>query len=166
MKTYLFIYFAEMLVVTLMTMRVVFVTKGMRKISVLISLVEVSLWALTVGSALGNIADDPWIALAYSLGFATGSYLGSYIEEFLGIGELEVKIIVEDTIAQDVGDILRESGFGVTLLQAKGKDNHKQVIIVFILRKKEKKLRALVLENFPKVVIVSHNIKPIYGGYF
>lgn len=163
---YLYVFIAEMVVVTLMTMRVVFITKGERKIGAGIAFVEVTIWALVIGNVIGGVSEDPLIAIAYSLGYAAGSFFGSAIEEKLGLGTIELKVIVKEHHGKELANALRNKGYGITVMPAEGKDIPRQVLTIFTNRKGEKKLASDIIGIQKNAVITRTDIKPVYGGYF
>ena len=165
-STHLYVLIAEMIVVTLMTMRLVLITKGERKIAMGVAFIEVSIWAFTAGSVLGSVKEDPLIALAYATGYSLGSFLGSLLEEKLGIGSIEFKVIVKEHHGDDLTEHLREKGYGVTVTQAEGKDIPRQILTIFTNRKSEKTLKDCIIKKQKNAVIVTNDTKPIYGGYF
>lgn len=73
--------------------------------------------------------------LVYALGFATGNYVGSIIEEKLAFRHVVVQIIPHDDRGGDLAACLRGSGFGVTVLTGEGKESLHDIILVSARRK-------------------------------
>ena len=63
------------------TVRALLITKNKPYYAGLVGLVESVIWILAVSKVIGDINDNILIA-GYALGFATGTILGSYIEDF------------------------------------------------------------------------------------
>ena len=51
---------------------------------------EVLLWLVIVAAVLNNITSDPLKMLAYAAGFAIGQFLGSWLEDKIGLGTVRV----------------------------------------------------------------------------
>ncbi len=92
---YIMIFCAKIIEVSLMTLRIVFITKGERKMGALVAFFEVSIWLFLVTTVLGGITEDPLKAVVYALGFAVGNFVGSLLEERIGLGLSQVQIIVK-----------------------------------------------------------------------
>jgi len=89
----LLIFFARMTDVTLMTLRIIFVSRGKRYLAPLLGFVEVFIWIAVVSQIIRG-ANNLVAYLAYAAGFAAGSYVGIYIENRLAIGTLVVRAII------------------------------------------------------------------------
>src|SRR5512133_102522 len=87
----LFIFCARIIDVSLGTMRIIFVTKGMRKVAPIIGFFEVFVWLLAISRIMQNL--DNWVCyVAYAGGFATGNLIGMMIEEKHAIGHKITKV--------------------------------------------------------------------------
>lgn len=163
--TYVAILLAKVAEVALMTVRVVLITKGERKIGALIGFVEVLLWIYIVGAVLKDISADPIKAVVYAIGFSLGNYYGSKLEEKLGIGSSEVKAIVQDEHGPELVDHLRKQGFAVTVVEGKGKNFARHVLFMYVKRKRVKEVVDHLTSVQENVVITVSDTKPVYGGY-
>jgi len=165
MWVYLLIMVAKIIEVSLMTVRVVLITKGERKIGSIIGFFEVMLWIYIASSVLTGIADDPLKAVFYSLGFAIGNFVGSIIEEFIGLGLSEVQIIVKEEDGLELATFIRENGFAVTIVEGMGKNFKRNILFMFIKRKRVKGAVELIKGYQENVVITVAETKPLYGGF-
>lgn len=96
------------------TLRQVLTNKGMKKISMIISLFEGLLWIITTITVIDNIMENPLKILAYVLGNTFGIYLGMWLESKLALGNMKVHCIVSDENHENVVSLLKQEGFGVT----------------------------------------------------
>jgi len=163
--TYLFIMVAKIVEVSLATVRMVLITKGERKIGSFIAFFEVSIWIIVVSSVLDNITADPFKIIAYALGFSIGNYLGSVIEERIGIGHSEMNIIVKEEDGAELAKVLRDEGYAVTILSGQGKNHPRNILILYVPRTKLKSCVELVKSNQENAVITISDKKPVYGGF-
>lgn len=162
---YLFIVAAKIVEVSLATIRMVLITKGERKIGAIIAFFEVSLWLILVSSVLDNIMEDPLKIVAYAFGFACGNYLGSLIEEKIGIGLSEMQVIVKEEKGKMLADMLREDGYAVTALRGEGKNFPRSVLLMYVPRKKIKHIANRIKNIEENAVVTVSDKKGIYGGF-
>lgn len=162
---YLFILVAKIIEVSLSTIRIVLITKGERVIGAAIGFVEVLMWVFIASSVIKDIASDPLKGVIYALGFALGNYVGSKIEERIGLGLSELQIIVKEEHGHALAEHLRLEDLAVTLIRGEGKNFDRYILLMFVPRKRVphviKQVRA-IQEN---AVITVSETKPIYGGY-
>lgn len=162
---YLFIFFAKIIEVAFMTLRVFFITKGEKIYGSIIGFIEVVIWLFLIGNVLDGIQDDPLRMVAYSLGFACGNYLGSFIEEKLAIGLMTINIIATGDNGRKLADILRNKKIGVTVIDAEGIEKEKNLLIIHAKRRRRGEILKLIDEtNIPAVISVN-DTKVIYGGF-
>jgi len=163
--TYVAILVAKMVEVSLMTVRMVLITKGERKIGAVIGFIEVVLWLLIVSTVLKDISSDPIKGVVYALGFALGNYFGSKIEEKIGIGVSEVKAIVKEEHGPEVVEYLRNQGFAVTVVRGEGRNLARHILFMYVKRKKVPEVIERLTAVQDNVVITVSDTKPVYGGY-
>lgn len=160
----LFIFFARIVDVSMGTLRTILLVKGHRKIATFIGFFEVMIYLIVLGKVVGNI-DKPVLILAYCLGYASGNFVGSKLEERLSIGRLLVQIIIKDLKSQIV-DRLRAVGFGVTIFEGQGMDGGSYMLNVISERKKLKQLQQIVNEQDIGAFITTMDVRSSLGGYF
>ena len=81
------IFLARIADVSLGTIRIIFVSKGMKRIAPLIGFFEILIWLLAISRIFQDL--DNWIAyIAYAGGFAAGNYFGMLLEERLATNHL------------------------------------------------------------------------------
>lgn len=162
---YLFIVLAKIVEVSMATVRMVLITKGERKIGSILAFFEVSLWVILVSSVLNNISEDPLKIVAYAFGFSVGSYIGSWIEEKIGIGLAEMQIILKEEHGADVVDMLRDMGYAVTVMKGEGKNHPRNILLMYVPRNKIKQCAKAISEKQKNAVITVSDKKSVYGGY-
>lgn len=165
MFIYIIIFMAKIVEVSLMTLRVVLITKGERKVGAIIGFFEVILWIFIVSNVITSLADDPIKAVFYALGFSLGSFVGSMLEEKIGLGLSEMKVIVKEHHGPELSEYLRSLGYGVTVSKADGKDLPREILSLFVKRKNIHSVVNEITKKQSNAVITTTEIKPIYGGY-
>lgn len=151
------IFFARIADVSLGTLRIMFVSKGMKSIAPIIGFFEVFIWILAISRIFQNL--DNWIAyIAYAGGFATGNYLGMVLEERLAIGHEMIRVITKSE-ANDLVSILTEKGFGVTFIHATGVDGDVGVIYVIVKRSMVDKVLEIIKDYNPNALYTIEAIR-------
>jgi uncharacterized protein YebE (UPF0316 family) len=160
----LFIFFARIVDVSMGTLRVILLVKGQRKIAALLGFFEVMIYLIVLGKVVGNI-DKPFLIIVYCLGYASGNYVGSKIEEKLSIGRLLVQIIVKE-IKCGIVDALRDAGFGVTIFEGEGMDGSSYMLSVITERKKVNELKEIINKLDCGAFLTTMDVRSSLGGYF
>ncbi len=112
------IFLSRVLDVSLNTLRIIFTSKGKRKIAPILGFFEVLIWLLAITQIFNNL--NNWLCyFAWAFGFSMGNFLGLYIEERLAIGNLMIQIILPMDKLEFVSK-LREMGFGATVIHGEG----------------------------------------------
>lgn len=148
----LLICMARIVDVTLGTLRIIFISKGIKRIAPFIGFVEMIIWLVAIGQVLQNLT-NPVNYFAYALGFSIGNFVGIHIEQKLAIGMVAVRIITSRD-ATELINFLREANFGLTVIPAVGGSG--PVHIIFTVTKRS---------NLPHVIqnIKKFNPKAFYS---
>lgn len=136
------IFLAELCVVTLGTLRIIFVSKGRKALAPLLGFFEVSLWLFAVGQTMRNLG-NPLCCAAFAGGFAAGNYLGILIEERLALGTCVVRVITH----KDAGPLvegLKAAGYGVTSIDAHGATGPVRIVLTVVRRKERGEVLAII----------------------
>ncbi len=124
------------------TLRIVMLVRGKRRWAGLLGFLESLIWVLAAGQVLGNL-NQPIKIVAYAGGFAAGTMLGSTIERWLAMGSVLVRVITP--IETDpVSPILRQRGFGVTVVNGEGRDGEVRVLFTVIPKKRVAEVLGLI----------------------
>ena len=161
----LLIFGMKIIEVTMGTLRIILINKGYRKYGVILALIEIFLWVFIASAVIMGLQASPMKGIAYGLGFAAGVYLGSYVEEKLAFGKVLIQAIVPKDRGIIISNTLRESGFGVTALDAKGMDSERKLIMVFANRRDSILVVKAIKELDHHAMIISSDTANLSGGY-
>jgi uncharacterized protein YebE (UPF0316 family) len=128
----LLIFIARLVDVSLGTLRIIFVSHGLKYIAPLVGFVEINIWLLAIGQIINHL-DNLVCALAYAGGFAIGSFIGMLIEEKLSIGMVMVRVICKHDTSELIKS-LRAAEYGVTTHDAEGINGPVKIIFAVIRR--------------------------------
>lgn len=153
----IFIFLARIVDVSLGTLRIVMVSKGFKLRAVILSFVEILIWAVVVAQLLQNL--DHWVNyVAFAGGFATGTFVGMYIEDKLRMGTILVRVITREKSTQ-IMDALKLAGMGVTAIQGKGGFNDVTIIFSVLKRKRWDEMVRIIKENDPEAFYSAEDVK-------
>ena len=159
------IFFARILDVSLGTVRTIVTVKGKKFYAALIGFIEVFIWFLVARDALNVEIDTIFIPLSYSLGYATGTLIGGLISEKVISGNLTVQIVLSNQNTEII-DIIREKGYAVSVIDAKGQnDDKKYMLFMEINKNRLNSLKELIKTLDEKAFIVVNETKMVQNGY-
>jgi len=150
--------------VTLMTLRIIFVSKGYKFWSSVMGFFEVSVWLVAISQVMNNL-DKPLYAIAYAVGFACGNYLGAYLDEKIALGVNLLQIITNKD-AEQLVKYLRDNDFGVTSINAEGARGPVKVIYSVVRRKDLNKIIQIVNEFNPNAFYSVAEVRSVNKGIF
>ncbi len=162
---YLAILITKIIEVSIGVTRIVLITRGERALGAFLGFIEVIIWIVLVSTVLVNVTEDPIKVVVYAAGFALGNYVGSLLEQKLGIGNVRVEVIVKEDHGKQLADRIREKGYAVTVLTGKGMSFDRNVLLMNIRRKDYSSVVGMIKKLQENVVITVNDIKPVYGGY-
>jgi len=158
------IFLARILDVSIGTLRIMFVSKGQRMLAPILGFFEVLIWLLALTRIMQNLS-NPMTYIAYSAGFATGTYIGILLEEKLAMGICIIRIITRDRANQLV-KVLRAEGYGVTFLEAQGNLGKVAVLYSLIKRSDIAHFTEIIHEYNPKAFYSIEDVRFVSQGVF
>ena len=159
-----FIFFARIADVTLGTLRIIFVSKGMKSIAPFFGFFEVLIWLLAISRIMENL--DSWICyVAYAAGFASGNYIGIFLEEKLAIGHEMIRVITRADATALVNE-LRNQGYGVTSIEAQGAEGAVGIIYIIARRSMIQGILDLINQYNPRAFYTIESIKFVNKDVF
>ena len=142
----LIIFFARVVEVALYTMRAIAVSQGNRVSAFIYAFLQVIIWVYVVSKVLLNLDKTEYV-IAFSIGFAFGTYIGIILENWLGQGHRIIRIFTRK--GRELVDEIRKEGFAATLLNGEGKDGPVQLLMVEAKRKKLKDIVNIAKDKDP-----------------
>jgi uncharacterized protein YebE (UPF0316 family) len=158
----LLVFVAELCVVTIGTVRIIFVSRGRKVLAPLLGFFEVTIWLFAIGQIMQNLTDISCY-LAFAGGFTLGNFLGVLIEKRLAIGS----VVVQVTTNRDAGDLiaaLRTADYGVTSMDAHGANGPVRVVFTVIKRRELDSVRAIVRDFDPKAFYAVNDLQAAAAG--
>jgi uncharacterized protein YebE (UPF0316 family) len=138
---------ARIVDVSLGTLRIIFVSKGIKKIAPILGFFEILIWLVAIGQVMQNLTNIINY-FAYAFGFAIGNYIGIILEQKLAMGTVVVQIITRRD-ASELINFLRLVDFVLTVIEANGGTG--PVHIIFTVTKRS---------NLPYIIETINNFNP------
>ncbi len=163
---YLVIFCAKIVEVTISTIRLVYINKGEKLKGAILAFVEILIWLIVVSSVLTNIAADPIKIFVYAAAFSLGNYIGVTIESKIAVGLASIQVVVNDDSGEIMAEVLRNQGFGVTIIDGRGiNDSKKSLLFVQLKRKRIPEAVKIIQKSNPEAYITVNDIKSMVGGF-
>jgi uncharacterized protein YebE (UPF0316 family) len=146
------------------TLRMLFVMRGRKSFAWVLGFFQSMIYIIAISSVLTQLK-NPLNIIGYAAGFATGNVIGMLIEERLAIGHIHLWII-SSRLGVAMAQVLRDEGYGVTEIPARGKDGMVSVLSVSVLRKAVPHVESLVHEKDPEAFMTSEDVRPVRRGFW
>lgn len=159
----LFVFFARVIDVSMGTFRIILISRGYVHIAPFLGFFEILVWITALGHVLNNL-NGAVSYVAYAGGFATGNYVGMKLEALISIGYQSIRIITSEKITV-LPLSLREEGFGITTVAARGMKGEVQLIYTTIAKSKVKKLLEIVETLEPKAFVTIEDVRSFKSGF-
>jgi len=160
----LLIILSRIIDVTLGTIRIIYIARGMKYLAPLFGFFEILIWLVAIGQIMRNLT-NPLYYIAYAVGFTLGNFVGILVEERLAIGNAVIRIITQKD-SDSLIDRLRAEGYGVTVLNALGSTGMVKVIFTIVKRKDLDEVIAHVREFNPRAFFSVEDVRTASEGIF
>ena len=160
----LLIFFARICDVTLGTLRIIFISKGKKTLAPFVAFFEVLIWIIVISELLSH-ANNFFSYVCYAGGYATGSYVGMYVEERLAIG-IQLLQVYTKKAADELQLQLNNANFGATIIQGEGVNGPVGIVQTVVNRKNLPKAEAIINQFDPDVFYVLSDTKTVQRGIF
>ncbi|MBC8320442.1 MAG: DUF2179 domain-containing protein [Bacteroidetes bacterium] len=155
----LLIFCSRVIDVSLDTLRIVFISKGNKLIATILGFFEILIWLIAITRIMQNL-DNISCFIAYAAGFATGNYVGLIIEQKLALGIQMFRIITQKDASSLILS-LSESGYGVTSIEALGKNGIVDVIYSVVKRSENSKIIEIINRFNPNAFYSIEDIRMV-----
>ena len=142
------IFFARVCDVSIGTIRIIFVSKGIRYFAAVLGFFEILIWLMAISQIMQNLTNI-YYYIFYAGGFATGNFVGMLIDEKLSIGTVGIRIITRKE-ADNLIQALKKSRCGLTVVDAEGSKGKVKIIYTVVNRKNIHNIIRLVKNYNPK----------------
>ena len=163
--TCLEIFLARIVDVSISTFRMMIMVRKKSVFTPILAFCEVFVWFIAVRRALNTNIDSILIPIFYSLGYATGTYIGGCLSrKFIkNVNSIEVTTSRGNT---KLINALRSEGCGVSVIALKNNyRDKKDLLLVDVKSKNTQETIKLIKELDAKAFIVVKDTKIVHNGY-
>jgi uncharacterized protein YebE (UPF0316 family) len=161
----LLIFFARICDVSMETIRVIYISRGIKYLAPIIAFFEIVIWLLAmevVMQDLANIANF----MAFALGFAMGTYVGLVIEEKLSIGMVILRIVTTDESNEEIVSFMQSENYGITTLDATGSRGSVKMILSLVNRTDVPRITQHIQATNPHAFFSIEDVRYVNQGVF
>ena len=160
----LLIFCARICDVSLDTVRLIFVSKGIKHVAPILGFFEVIIWLLAVSQIMKHL-DNIICYIAYGGGFAMGNYIGMYIEEKLSIGSVIIRVITKPDTNELINELISQN-YGLTIVDAEGSQQKVKIIFSVIKRENINNFISVINQFNPHAFYTIEDVRSINEGVF
>lgn len=162
---YIVIFIAKTIELALGTLRLIVVANGKKTLGAILQGVIALVWVCVTGLVVVDVTKDPLKVVAFALGSAFGSYIGSFIEEKMALGSNMLMAIIDKKLEDAVTTTIREEGYAVTVINGEGKEKERAILMIMVARKKRHHIVNLIKRIDYEAMIISESAATISGGH-
>jgi uncharacterized protein YebE (UPF0316 family) len=159
----LVIYLLRTFDLTMSTLRVLSVVRGLASAAWMIGFVQALSFILGIAGVLTHL-QNPLNIIAYAAGFATGNVVGILIESKVAPGHSLLRIVSPER-GSLISETLHDLGRGATEVPAQGQRGMVSLIYCFVPRREVKETKNQILRLDPDVFITVENVRELRGGW-
>lgn len=155
----LLIFLARVTDVSLATVRVMFIMSGIKKWAPMLGFFESLIWLLAIGQIMQNIS-NVYSYIAYATGYATGTFVGMYIEEKIAMGKVLVRVIARSPI-EELIQWLNDNGYRYSNVHAEDNGGNANVLFTVAKRSNMEDLLGAVRYFHPEAFYTVESVKRV-----
>ena len=157
---------AKIIEITIQSLKTCMMVKGERLKAAGLGLVECAIWGVAISTIIGTLGDNLFLLAFYCVGYATGLFLGSTLENKIALGTSSLELIANDENTEKIIEYLDQNSRGYTVFDGKGSKEKMNMIMIVLQRKDAsavlKEIRKICQNN---VFVVVDEISKYAGGY-
>lgn len=163
--TCLSIFFARILDVSISTLRTMIMVRKKSFITPILAFCEVFIWFMAARKALNTNIDSLWIPVCYSLGYATGTFIGGCLSRKFIKNVNSVEVTTKRNNYKLI-DKLRNEGYAVSVIGLKDNiDEKKDLLIIDVKSRETKEVIRMIKKIDSRAFIVVKDTKVVHNGY-
>ena len=157
---------AKIVEITIQSLKTCMMVKGQRLKAAGLGFVECIIWGLVISTLIGTLGDDLLLLVFYCVGYATGLFLGSTIENKIALGTSNLELIASDESTAKITAYLKENDRGYTVFEGHGSKEKMNMIFVVLPRKETPRVLKEIRKSCDnKVFVAVSEVSKYAGGY-
>ena len=157
---------AKIVEITIQSLKTCMMVKGQRLKAAGLGLVECTIWGLVISTLIGTLGDNLFLLAFYCVGYATGLFLGSSLENKIALGTSNLELIAGDESTEKIIKYLKDNNMGYAVFAGQGsKDKMNMIFIVLPRKVTPKALKEIRSACDNKVFVAVSEVSKYAGGY-
>ncbi len=149
--------------VSMGTIRTIYTLQGRKYLATGIGFIEVTIFIYAISQVMKNL-NDPILMIAYSGGFATGTFVGLMLEEKFAIGYAQLRIISRGK-GEEIARSLWARDFGATVLRGHGRDGEVDMLFSIVPRRNLQECVGIASKVDDHSFVTIADSRYIFRGY-
>jgi uncharacterized protein YebE (UPF0316 family) len=149
--------------VSMATVRMLLIMRNRRVLAPVIGFFEILIWVTAIGIVVQHL-QSPFHVIGYAAGFATGNFVGLFLEERLALGVATIQTVVRSG-GPELSATLRSAGFGVTEMIGRGRDGTVEILYSVLPRRQVSRFLTLVDDGAPDSFVVVDEPRRVRRGW-
>lgn len=149
---------------TLGTMRIIAVNRGLKKIAPLIGFFEVMTWIVVVRQVIVEMNNPLWF-IAYGLGFAAGNYVGITLSEKMSMTNVIIRIMTQQDSTKLVKNLEKE-GYNITITKTQYKNHEGSMLYTNIHSSELEETIKIIKKHNPNAVYSVEDVRQVSNELF
>jgi len=158
------IFCARITDVSMGTVRVIFVSRGLKYLAPVVGFFEILIWLLAIGQIMKNLS-NPVCYIAYAGGFAMGNFVGICIAEKLSLGIALIRVVTTRD-ALPLVEHLKAENYGVTSVDGHGTSGQVKVVFTIVPRREVYSVVGLIKKFNPQAFYSIEEVGFVEKGVF
>lgn len=157
---------AKIIEITIQSLKTCMMVKGQRLKAAGLGFVECAIWGLVISTIISTLGDNLLLLLFYCIGYATGLFLGSTIENKIALGTSNLELIASDESTEKITEYLKSNNRGYTVFEGHGSVDKMNMIFIVLPRKETPRVLKEIKKSCDgKVFVVASEVSKYAGGY-
>ncbi len=163
--TCLTIFLARIVDVSISTFRTLLMVRKKSFVIPILAFFEVFVWFIAARKALNTEVNSLLIPICYSLGYATGTFIGGYLSRLLMKDINSIEVITYRNNYKLI-DALRNKGYAVSVIELKDNlEEDKDMLRIDVKSTKTNEVTKFIKKKDKDAFIVVKDTKYVYNGY-
>jgi len=158
------IFVARIADVSIGTIRLIFISRGLKYLAPVVGFFEILIWLLAIGQIMKNLS-NPACYIAYAGGFAMGNFVGMWIAEKLSLGVVLIRVVTNKDAAELV-EYLKSADYGVTSVDGHGAAGQVKVVFTIVPRRETQSVVDLIKKFNPNAFYSIEEVGFVEKGIF
>ena len=157
---------AKIVEITIQSLKTCMMVKGQRLKAAGLGFIECTIWGLVISTLIGTLGDNLVLLIFYCIGYATGLFLGSTLENKIALGTSSLQLIANNENVEKIKEYLGTKGLGYTEFSGHGSKDPMNMIMIVLPRKESAKvLKEIRSKCNNQVFVVASEVSRYAGGY-